>query len=105
MTAPMKSPAKSPDERTSPNGGFAREHPVLSVHTSTAAIRRYKSLLQTEFSRRTIEDTLSLLWDLVHRSPGMADFPVRELLDASTPESSAREVWATVIGRIRELAD
>src|SRR5438876_10300332 len=78
--------------------------PHLDISASASDITRYHSLLTKEWTKRTVEDVLHLLWSAIADSENIQQLPFRDVLDPDSNKNVSRELNEDIIRRIREFA-
>ena len=76
---------------------------VIQVRSSRKDSEWYQELLKADWTRETLDNVLSLLWDLIARSAKPTTYAWQKLL-ASRSEVKAGEPDKEVLARIRELS-
>jgi hypothetical protein len=79
--------------------------PTLSAHAGKEDVERYQELLDSDWSKDTLDDVLSLLWKLIAASANAATFPWQRVLAFHTTRVASKHFDKQVLDRIRELVD
>lgn len=77
---------------------------AVDVAASKANIARYHSLLTSEWTKRTPEEVLSLLWAEIADSDGVRNLPFRDVLKPEQGKTVRRELNQGVVDHIRTFA-
>lgn len=81
------------------------EYPTLRVQAKKSDIQEYKRLLQSDWSRDSLDDALRLLWKPIEGSVTPAAFPWQKVLAFKAGRLSGKDLNAKIIQRIGELAE
>lgn len=76
-------------------------HAALEVSASKENVARYHSLLTKEWTKRTLEEVLLLLWAEIGESGQVEDLPFRAVLKPETGKPVRRELNQDVVNTIR----